>query len=80
MRMLRLYIGAIMLLASGIASADRPNILWLISEDNNLNWVGCYGNPHAQTPNIDGLATQGFQYLHCYANAPVCVCVCVRAC
>lgn len=53
-------------------AADRPNILWLTSEDNNVNWVGCYGNPHAQTPNIDKLATEGFQYMHCYANVPVC--------
>jgi arylsulfatase A-like enzyme len=52
--------------------SDRPNILWLTCEDNNVNWVGCYGNPHANTPNIDKLAAEGFQYMHCYANAPVC--------
>jgi arylsulfatase A-like enzyme len=52
--------------------ADRPNILWLTCEDNNVDWVGCYGNPHADTPNIDRLAEEGFQYMHCYANAPVC--------
>ncbi len=54
------------------ATADRPNILWLTCEDNNINWVGCYGNPHANTPNIDQLARDGFQYMHCFANAPVC--------
>ena len=27
---------------------------------------------NATTPNIDKLATEGFQYMHCYANAPVC--------
>ena len=54
------------------SAADRPNILWLTCEDNNVNWVGCYGNPHADTPHIDKLATEGFQYMHCYANAPVC--------
>ncbi|MEM9284160.1 MAG: sulfatase-like hydrolase/transferase [Verrucomicrobiota bacterium] len=51
---------------------DRPNILWLTCEDNNVNWVGCYGNPYAETPNIDRLASEGFQYMNCYANAPVC--------
>jgi len=57
----------------GIAVAqDRPNILWLTCEDNNVDWVGCYGNTHAETPNIDRLAEEGFQYMHCYANAPVC--------
>lgn len=51
---------------------DQPNILWLTSEDNNVNWVGCYGNPHALTPHIDRLASEGFLYTHCYSNAPVC--------
>jgi arylsulfatase A-like enzyme len=51
---------------------DRPNILWLVSEDNSVSWVGCYGNPYAQTPNIDHLAAEGFQYMHAYASAPVC--------
>ena len=63
------------LIVSGLSSVvgdDRPNILWLTCEDNNVNWVGCYGNPHADTPNIDALAAEGFQYMHCYANAPVC--------
>lgn len=57
---------------SVLGAGDRPNILWLTCEDNNVNWVGCYGNPHAETPNIDRLASEGFQYMHCYANAPVC--------
>ena len=52
--------------------SERPNILWITSEDNNVNWVGCYGNPHAQTPHIDKLASEGFQYMNCFANAPVC--------
>ena len=51
---------------------ERPNILWLTSEDNNVRWVGCYGNPHADTPNLDKLAGEGFLYLNCFANAPVC--------
>ena len=53
-------------------SVERPNILWLTSEDNNIDWVGCYGNEYAETPHIDALAEQGFRYTHCYANAPVC--------
>ncbi len=66
-------IAAFLILICGtVSAADRPNILWLTCEDNNVNWVGCYGNPHADTPNIDALAAEGFQYMHCYSNAPVC--------
>jgi len=63
----------VLMLACAVAlAADKPNILWLTCEDNSVDWVGCYGNPYAETPNIDKLATEGFQYMHCYANAPVC--------
>jgi len=60
------------LCVQGQTTTERPNILWLTCEDNNVTWVGCYGNPHADTPNIDKLASEGFQYMHAYANAPVC--------
>lgn len=59
-------------LAFSASALEKPNILWLTSEDNSISWIGCYGNPQATTPNIDKLATEGFQYMHCYANAPVC--------
>ncbi|MDC0293777.1 sulfatase [Mariniblastus sp.] len=66
-------IAILFVLMAGTALAEeKPNILWLTCEDNNINWVGCYGNPYADTPNIDRLAGEGFQYMHCYANAPVC--------
>ena len=51
---------------------ERPNILWITSEDNNIQWVGCYGNPNADTPRIDKLAEEGFRYTHCFATTPVC--------
>ncbi|MGE4489255.1 MAG: sulfatase-like hydrolase/transferase [Kiritimatiellales bacterium] len=54
------------------AESERPNILWLTSEDNNTFWIGCYGNPDAETPNIDRLASEGFRYVNAFANAPVC--------
>ncbi len=57
---------------SAAAGSKQPNILWLTSEDNSVSWLGCYGNKQATSPNIDRLASQGFLYEHCYANAPVC--------
>ncbi|HAV13982.1 MAG TPA: hypothetical protein DCX06_10915 [Opitutae bacterium] len=53
-------------------SETKANILWLTREDNNVTWVGCYGNLHANAPNIDQLGEDGFRYTNCYANAPVC--------
>ena len=54
-----------------VCGADRPNILWITSEDNSP-YLGCYGDPLAHTPNLDRLAAQGVRYRHAFANAPVC--------
>ena|GEM_PF-4440801 len=40
-----LFLVLLFLLAPGMTfAADRPNILWLVSEDNNP-FLGCYGDP-----------------------------------
>lgn len=57
--------------AAGASSRDRPNILWLVSEDNNP-FIGAYGDPIARTPNIDGLAKEGVLYRNAFSTAPVC--------
>jgi len=58
--------------AHGAKHAPRPNILWITSEDNAAQWLGCYGNREAQTPRLDALAREGLLYTHAYSNAPVC--------
>lgn len=52
-------------------AADRPNILWITSEDNSP-YLGCYGDPQALTPHLDQLAAEGVRYRNAFANAPVC--------
>lgn len=58
-------------LAAAPGSVRLPNILWLVSEDNNP-YIGAYGDGLAHTPNIDGLAKKGILYRNSYSNAPVC--------
>ena len=41
-------------------------------KDNNITYLGCYGNEMAVTPNLDKLASEGFRYTHCYSNGAVC--------
>lgn len=65
--------------AAGAASAvlargfdrPRPNILWITCEDTGPQ-LGCYGDPYANTPNLDRLASRGILYSHAWSNAPVC--------
>ena len=53
------------------SQGDRPNILWITSEDNGVE-LGCYGDTFATSPNIDALAAQGIRFENCWSNAPVC--------
>ena len=57
--------------AHGKAAPARPNILWLVSEDNNP-FIGAYGDKIAHTPTLDKLAKGGILYRNVYSNAPVC--------
>lgn len=66
-----LYV-SIFLLCTAAHATERPNLLWITSEDNNVQWVGCYGHPNANTPRIDQLAQEGFRYTNCFATTPVC--------
>ena len=72
MRTIILLLSMVLQSASALQAADRPNLLWITSEDNGISWVGCYGSKNAKTPNIDQLAKEGFRYTHCFDNAAVC--------
>ena len=58
-------------LSTAVANTDKPNILWLVSEDNGP-FLGCYGDDYADTPNLDQLARDGILFENAFANAPVC--------
>lgn len=64
------FLIAVSFLTSASAE-DRPNILWLTSEDHGPQ-MGCYGDTCATTPAIDALASKGLRYAKCWSNAPVC--------
>lgn len=53
-------------------SAERPNIVWLISEDNSIHYLSMYDTHGIDTPRIQQLARHGLQFQHAFSNAPVC--------
>ena len=56
---------------SNAAENKRPNILWLSCEDISPH-LGCFGDEHAITPNIDQLAEEGVRYTNTFTTAGVC--------
>lgn len=70
MRRCLLFVATVFLAASSFA-ADRPNILWLSAEDISPH-LGCFGDEHAITPNLDALAKRGTRFTNTYTTAGVC--------
>ncbi|MBI4556203.1 MAG: sulfatase-like hydrolase/transferase [Candidatus Hydrogenedentes bacterium] len=53
-------------------SKSRPNILWLMTDEQRTDSLGCYGSPWARTPNLDRFAQAGVVFRHAVTPAPVC--------
>ena len=51
---------------------EKPNVLFIISDDLTATAISAYGNSICKTPNIDLLASEGTRYTRAYANYPVC--------
>jgi len=50
---------------------QKPNILFIAIDDLRPE-LGCYGNEHIKSPNIDKLASQGFLFKNHFVNVPTC--------
>ncbi len=53
------------------SSQSRPNVLFIAVDDLRPS-IGCYGDVHAITPNIDRLASNGVQFNRAYCQVAVC--------
>lgn len=71
MRPASLLLASILLIAGAHGAPDRPNILWITSEDHGQE-MGCYGDNLARTPNVDALAAKGMHFRFAWSNHPVC--------
>ncbi|MCK5805208.1 MAG: sulfatase-like hydrolase/transferase [Lentisphaeria bacterium] len=49
-----------------------PNILWIQTDEQRPDSLGCYGSDWARTPNIDSLAASGVTMLNAFCQAPIC--------
>jgi len=54
------------------ASADRPNIVFVLADDLGYGDLGCYGQRVIRTPRLDQMAAEGMRFTDFYAGATVC--------
>ncbi len=60
------------LLGSSLPAAEKPNFVWIMSEDNSSHFLELFDPTGAPAPNIEALASEGLVYEHAFSNAPVC--------
>ena len=51
---------------------NRPNIVYILTDDQGAWALGCYGNNEIITPNIDKLAAGGMRFNNFFCTSPVC--------
>lgn len=70
--LLLIALSALSLPASAARGADRPNVVWIVSEDNSKHYLKLFDPDGAETPNIAELAARGLTFARAFSNAPVC--------
>lgn len=72
LHLLAFLIGAAFV-TSDASAAEKPNLLFLLSDDHSYPFVGCYGNDNVKTPTLDRLAAEGMKFHRFFTAAPQCV-------
>src|SRR5580765_791303 len=54
------------------AAPERPNIVFILTDDMGYGDLGCYGGTIVPTPNIDRLGQEGTRFTQFYVASPVC--------
>jgi arylsulfatase len=52
--------------------SERPNILWICTDQQRYDTIGALGNAYVSTPNIDRLAAEGVAFSRAYCQSPIC--------
>jgi len=50
----------------------KPNLVFILTDNQGAWTLGCYGNPDIKTPHIDRLAAEGIRFTRAFANNAVC--------
>jgi len=56
-----------------VSAAEKPNVLFLLSDDHSYPYLSCYGDANVRTPVLDKLAGEGIKFRRFFTSAPQCV-------
>src|SRR5215212_11866780 len=67
-----LLLSILLFVVLSVAHAERPNVLFIISDDHGYQAVSAYGSGLNRTPNIDRIAREGARFDRCYVTNSLC--------
>ncbi len=67
-----LAVSAVVLWVGVAAAADRPNIIFIFTDDHAYQSISAYGSKINTTPNIDRLAQHGMLFENCFVTNSIC--------
>lgn len=59
--------------ALSAAESKRPNLVFILTDDQRFDMLGCMGNPIIQTPNLDQLAQHGSLFTNNFCTTSICM-------
>ena len=64
---------ALMLFTStALEAAERPNVVFILTDDQRWDHLGCAGHPTLRTPNLDRLAAEGARFANAFVTTSLC--------
>ena len=58
--------------AKSVANPDRPNVVFILTDDQRWDQLGCAGHPFLKTPNLDRLAAEGAMFRNAFVTTSLC--------
>ena len=52
---------------------NRPNIVFITTDQQRTDALGCYGSAQVKTPHLDALAARGTRFDRAYCPCPICI-------
>lgn len=65
-------LGLVLAMVSLSFGAEKPNIIFILTDDLGINDLNCYGRKEHTTPHLNRLAAEGMKFINAFAACPVC--------
>ena len=70
---MKMYFTLLSMIFAAISTfGQKPNIIYIMTDDMGYADLSCYGGTDFQTPNIDKLASEGIKFINAYSGGPLC--------